>query len=63
MNSFNAADFNAGLVLLLLPEVFLGTAACLILMLDLFVSQANRAITSTLSILTVLISAALVMMQ
>ncbi len=62
MNSFNAADFNAGLVLLL-PEVFLGTAACLILMLDLFVSQANRSITSTLSILTVLISAALVMMQ
>ena len=40
MNSFYPADFNAGLVLLL-PEIFLGTAACLILMLDLFVSQAN----------------------
>ena len=62
MNSFNVADFNAGLVLLR-PEIFLGTAACVILLLDLFISQARRSITSTLSILTVLISAALVMMQ
>ena len=62
MNSFYPADFNAGLVLLL-PEIFLGTAACLILMLDLFVSQARRSVISTLSIVTVLVSAGLVLIQ
>ncbi len=62
MNSFHPADFTAGLALLT-PEIFLGTSACLILILDLFVPQSRRVITSTLSILTVLISAGLVLMQ
>ena len=39
MNGFNVAEFNAGLIYAT-PEIFLGAAACAILMLDLFISDS-----------------------
>ena len=62
MNSFYPAGFVNELVLLR-PEIFLGTAACLILMIDLFLSDGARKVSSALSILTVLGAAGLVLAQ
>jgi len=62
MNAFHTQGFINELALLQ-PEIFLGCAACAILLIDLFLAQASRGISSALAILTVLISAALVMAQ
>ncbi len=62
MNAFDPAGFIHELVLLR-PEIFLGCAACAILLIDLFLSQANRGISSALSVLAVLGTAGLVMAQ
>ncbi|MBS0614745.1 MAG: NADH-quinone oxidoreductase subunit N, partial [Proteobacteria bacterium] len=62
MNAFYPDGFVNELALLQ-PEIFLCCAACAILLIDLFLSQASRGISSALSILTVLISAALVLAQ
>ena len=40
MNGFNVAEFNAGLHYAT-PEIFLGLAACAILMLDLLLTDAQ----------------------
>jgi NADH-quinone oxidoreductase subunit N len=62
MNSFYPAAFVNELYLLR-PEIFLGTAACAILMIDLFLNETARKVSSALSILTVLGSAGLVLAQ
>ena len=62
MNGFNVADFNAG-IHYATPEIFLGAAACTILMLDLFVAGAERRWSSGLAILSLLVTAALVVIQ
>jgi NADH-quinone oxidoreductase subunit N len=62
MNAFSVADFNSGLGLAA-PEIFLGLAACVILMLDLVLSDAQRHWTGVLAVVTVLITAVLTMIQ
>jgi NADH-quinone oxidoreductase subunit N len=59
MNGFNAAGFSEGLVHAR-PEIFLALAACAILMLDLFVSEAQRRWSGVLSILSLAATAVLV---
>ena len=53
MNAFSVDDFNSGLVLAR-PEMFLGLAACGILLLDLLLSDAQRHWTGVLSVATLL---------
>jgi NADH-quinone oxidoreductase subunit N len=60
--SFNPDFFNAGLMYAR-PEIFLGLAACFILMLDLLLSDKQRRITGVLATLSILITAALVAME
>ncbi len=60
--AFNPSDFNSGLVYAL-PEIFLALAACLILMLDLLLNDAKRRWTGVLAVLSLLITAVLVVMQ
>jgi NADH-quinone oxidoreductase subunit N len=60
--SFNPDFFNAGLMYAR-PEIFLGLAACFILMLDLLLSDSHRRIIGVLATLCVLITAGLVAMQ
>jgi NADH-quinone oxidoreductase subunit N len=60
--SFNPDFFNAGLMYAR-PEIFLGLAACFILMLDLLLSDKRRRITGVLATLCVLITAGLVAME
>jgi len=62
MNSFSVADFNLGLGLAG-PEIFLGLAACAILMLDLLLSDAQRHWTGVLSVASLLVSAVLTVIQ
>jgi NADH-quinone oxidoreductase subunit N len=62
MNGFNVAEFNAGLHWAS-PEIFLGTAACAILMLDLLLSDARRGWTAGLSIASLIATAVLVALQ
>jgi NADH-quinone oxidoreductase subunit N len=62
MNSFSVADFNLGLGLAG-PEIFLGLAACAILMLDLLLSDAQRHWTGVLSVAALLVSAVLTVIQ
>jgi NADH-quinone oxidoreductase subunit N len=62
MNSFSVTDFNAGLVLAA-PEIFLGSAACAILMLDLLLSDAQRHWTGILSVAVLLATAVLAVTQ
>src|ERR1700691_6006947 len=62
MNSFSAADFNAGLSLAA-PEMFLGVAACAMLMLDLVLGDAQRKLNGILAIATLLLSGLLVAIQ
>jgi NADH-quinone oxidoreductase subunit N len=59
---FNPSSFNAGLVYAW-PEIFLGLAACAILMLDLLLNEAQRRWAGTLSVITLVITAALVLLQ
>jgi NADH-quinone oxidoreductase subunit N len=56
MNAFSVDDFNSGLVLAR-PEMFLGLAACGILLLDLLLKDAQRHWTGVLSVATLLITA------
>jgi NADH-quinone oxidoreductase subunit N len=60
--AFDPNYFNATLIYAL-PEIFLATAACLILMLDLLLSDAQRRWTGVLAVLSVAITAVLVVMQ
>jgi NADH-quinone oxidoreductase subunit N len=62
MNSFSAADFNAGLSLAA-PEMFLGLAACAILMLDLLLGDAQRHVSGVLALLALLVTAVMTAMQ
>lgn len=59
---FSDIEFNAGLVYAC-PEIFLGLAACAILMLDLLLNDAQRRWTGILAIIALLITAALVGLQ
>ena len=56
MNAFSVADYNSGLGLAG-PEIFLGSAACAILLLDLVLRDAQRRWTGALSVATLLICA------
>ena len=62
MISFNPDFFNAGLMYAR-PEIFLGLAACFILMLDLLLSDRQRRITGLLATVSILITAGLVAME
>jgi NADH-quinone oxidoreductase subunit N len=60
--SFNPSFYNAGLVYAR-PEIFLGLAACFILMLDLLLSDAQRRWTGVLAVISLLVTAVLVAME
>jgi len=62
MNAFSVADFNAGLIYAR-PEIFLGIAACAILLLDLVLTDARRAWTGVLAVASLLVTAGLVVAQ
>jgi NADH-quinone oxidoreductase subunit N len=62
LNPFNPEAFNAGLIFAR-PEIFLGLAACAILMLDLLLSDAQRRWTGVLALITLLVTAVLVVIQ
>ena len=62
MNGFNVAEFNAGLHWAA-PEIFLGAAACALLMLDLLLSDVRRGWTAGLSIASLIVTAVLVALQ
>ncbi len=59
---FNASFFNAGLVYAR-PEIFLTVAACAILMLDLLLTDAQRRWTGILAVISLCVTAALVVAQ
>jgi NADH-quinone oxidoreductase subunit N len=60
--SFNPLSFSAGLVYAR-PEIFLMLAACAILMLDLLLKDAQRRWTGVLAVLSLLVTAVLVVVQ
>jgi NADH-quinone oxidoreductase subunit N len=65
MNSlaqFSASQFNTGLIYAC-PEIFLGLAACAILMLDLLLNDAQRRWTGVLAVISLGIAAMLVCVQ
>ncbi len=62
MNGFNVADFNAGLIYAS-PEIFLGTAACAILMLDLLIPDAQRRWSGVLAVISLVLTAVLAAAQ
>jgi NADH-quinone oxidoreductase subunit N len=65
MNSlaqFSVSQFNAGLTYAC-PEIFLGLAACAILLLDLLLNDAQRRWTGILAVAALLITAGLVALQ
>src|ERR1700722_11719831 len=59
---FSVGQFNAG-ILYACPEIFLGLAACAILMLDLLLSDAKRRWTGILAVIALLLTAGLVTLQ
>ena len=59
---FSAAQFTAGL-LLARPEMFLGVAACALLMLDLLIDESKRTWIGALAILSLLATAVFVVVQ
>jgi NADH-quinone oxidoreductase subunit N len=59
---FNASFFNAGLVYAR-PEIFLTIAACAILMLDLLLTDAQRRWTGILAVISLCVTAVLVVVQ
>jgi NADH-quinone oxidoreductase subunit N len=62
MNGFNVAEFNAGLSYAT-PEIFLALAACAILTLDLFVSDAQRHWIGVLAVVSLCATALLAALQ
>jgi NADH-quinone oxidoreductase subunit N len=62
LTSFNPNFFAAGLVYAR-PEIFLSLAACAILMLDLVLNEAQRRWTGVLSVMALLVTAVLVVVQ
>jgi NADH-quinone oxidoreductase subunit N len=62
MNAFSVDDFNSGLVLAR-PEMFLGLAACAILLLDLLLKDAQRHWIGILSVATLLVTAVFTVAQ
>ena len=62
MNGFNVAEYNAGLVYAT-PEIFLALAACAILTLDLFLSDAQRRWTGALAVVSLCVTALLAALQ
>ena len=65
MNAATAFDpgvFNASVVYAL-PEIFLGLAACIILMLDLVLEERHRTWTGVLSVISLVIAAILVVLH
>ena len=61
MNVFSVADFNSGLGLAA-PEIFLGLGACAILLLDLLIGDERRHWIAVISVVTLLITAAIAIM-
>src|SRR5450631_4112183 len=59
---FDVSQFNAGLVYAC-PEIFLALAACAILMLDLLLNDAQRRWTGVLAVISVVLTAVLVVVQ
>ena len=59
---FSVSQFNAGLIHAW-PEIYLGLAACAILMLDLLLNDAQRRWTGGLAVITLIITAMLVAVQ
>ena len=62
MSPFNTTDYSAGLIYAR-PEIFLGSAACAILMLDLVIAEAQRRWTGVISVLALIATAVLVAVQ
>ena len=62
MNGFNVAEFDAGLIYAT-PEIFLALAACAILTLDLFLSDAQRQWTGVLAVISLCLTALLAALQ
>ena len=62
MNGFNVAEFDAGLIYAT-PEIFLALAACAILTLDLFLSDAQRQWTGALAVVSLCLTALLAALQ
>jgi NADH-quinone oxidoreductase subunit N len=62
MSPFNTADYSAGLVYAR-PEIFLASAACVILLLDLVIAEAQRRWIGAISVLALVATAALVAVQ
>jgi NADH-quinone oxidoreductase subunit N len=62
MYAFNAAEFNAGLYLAR-PEIFLSAAACVLLMLDLFLTESGRRWSGAFAVAAVLVTAVLSAVQ
>jgi NADH-quinone oxidoreductase subunit N len=60
--SFNPGSFSAGIVYAR-PEIFLTLAACAILMLDLLLKETQRRWTGVLAVLSLLVTAVLVVVQ
>src|SRR6202051_4664328 len=59
---FSVSQFNAGLNYAT-PQIYLGLAACAILMLDLLLNDAQRRWTGVLAVISLIITAMLVAMQ
>ncbi len=59
---FSVSQFDAGLIYAS-PEIFLGLAACAILMLDLLLNDVQRPWTGILAIISLLVTAVLVVAQ
>ena len=62
MNGFNVAEFNASLVYAR-PEIFLCSAACVILLLDLVIADAQRRWIGVLAIVSLCATAVLTAVQ
>ena len=62
MNAFSVASYNAGLGLAA-PEIFLGLAACAILLLDLLLNDSQRHWTGILSVATAVVTAFMAALQ
>jgi NADH-quinone oxidoreductase subunit N len=62
IDTFNVSQFNAGLIYAF-PEIFLALSACAILMLDLLLRSDRRAVTGVLSVIVLLVTGVLVVIQ